>query len=66
MVTHITIIINGVKLTKPRDYAKLENKHYNVTSNNSIVVFFHMILNRLLTKNHHSKQIISQDRLIKI
>ena len=32
-------IINGVKL-KPRDYAKLENKHYNVTSNNSIVGVF--------------------------
>ena len=32
-------IINGVKL-KPRDYAKLENKHYDVTSNNSIVGVF--------------------------
>ena len=32
-------VINGVKL-KPRDYAKLENKHYNVTSNNSIVGVF--------------------------
>ena len=32
-------IINGVKL-KPRDYAKLENKHYNVTSNNSMIGVF--------------------------
>ena len=32
-------VINGVKL-KPRDYAKLENKHYDVTSNNSIVGVF--------------------------
>ena len=32
-------VINGVKL-KPRDYAKLENKHYKVTSNNSIVGVF--------------------------
>ena len=32
-------IINGVKL-KPRDYAKLENKHYDVTSNNSMIGVF--------------------------
>ena len=32
-------VINGVKL-KPRDYAKLKNKHYKVTSNNSIVGVF--------------------------
>ena len=32
-------IINGVKL-RPRDYAKLENKHYDVSSNNSMIGVF--------------------------
>ena len=32
-------IINGVAL-KPLDYAKLDNKHYEVTLNNAIVGVF--------------------------
>ena len=32
-------IINGIKV-ESRDYAKLENKHYNVISNDSIIGVF--------------------------